>query len=234
MAQSRLASIISLKRAVIFDLFHTLTALESTWSAGLTTSEMLGFSKEAWNEQLSEKSPARLTGEERDPFTIVRHMVHAIDPHIPDELIEKAVQNRIERFAGALIGIPATTREVLLKLKQSQKRIGLVSNADVMEIAAWAQSPICHLFDSAIFSCEVGCIKPERAIYKIALRSLRVKLEDAVFDGDGGARELEGAKAVGLTTVMMAGMIRKIWPEKIEERKRFADYVVESLDELCN
>ncbi len=101
------------------------------------------------------------------------------------KVIQKAAQNRIERFAGALIGIPATTQEVLLKLKQSQKRIGLLSNADVIEIAAWPQSPICHLFDSVVFSCEVGCVKPERAIYEIALQSLNVRAQDAVFVGDG-------------------------------------------------
>ena len=120
-----------------------------------------------------------------------------------------------------------------MKLKGSQKKIGLLSNADVTEIVAWPQSPICNLFDSVIFSCEVGYVKPERAIYEIALKSLGVQPEDAMFVGDGGARELEGAKAIGMTTVMIAGIIREIWPEKIEERKLCADHFIEKLDELC-
>lgn len=232
MEEPSLASIISQKRAVIFDLFHTLTGLESTWSTGPSTAEMLGVGKEAWNEQLLEKSRARLTGEEKDPYTIIRQMAQAIDSHIPDELIHKAVQNRIQRFAGALINIPAITQEVLVKLKRAPKKIGLLSNADVTEIVAWPQSPICNLFDSVVFSCEVGCVKPERAIYEIALKSLDVQPEDAIFVGDGGSRELEGAKAIGMTTVMIAGLIREIWPERIEEQKVWADYCIETLDQL--
>ena len=48
----KIIQLVSQKQAVLFDLFHTLTALESTWLAGPTTSEMLGISREEWNDQL--------------------------------------------------------------------------------------------------------------------------------------------------------------------------------------
>ncbi len=229
-----LQSLVARTPALIFDLFHTLTALESTWSGGPTTSQMLGIDIEAWDAQLHESSRDRLTGQVTDPVKIVRRMAHAVDPAIPLDLIERATRNRIERFEGALVRAPEATRTTLATLKKMGKSIAVCSNADVMEIAGWSKSPIAHLFDVVVFSCQVGCVKPEREIYDICLRRLGVSAEDCLFVGDGGSHELEGARAVGLTTVMIAGIIREIWPERIDERKRFADYSIETLDELLS
>jgi hypothetical protein len=35
-----------------------------------------------------------------------------------------------------------------------------------------------------------------------------------------------------MTTVLSAGYIRRLWPEKIPELKKDADYVVENLEDL--
>ena len=74
--------------------------------------------------------------------------------------------------------------------------------------------------------------KPERQIYELSLHDLQVQPQDSVFIGDGGSGELEGAQAVGLTTVMMTGIIKDLWPDRIEPRKPYADFVIESLTEL--
>lgn len=193
---------------------------------------MLGVGRAAWNDQLDRGSLERLTGKKRDAHQIVRDMAHAIDSTIPELTIQAATANRIARFGGALINMPEETRRVLLALQRMGKRIGLVSNADVMEVAAWAQCPVAGLFDSTVFSCHAGCVKPEAEIYQLSLRELRVAPSECVFVGDGGSNELAGARAVGLTTVMMAGIIRGIWPERIQERQRDADYTIERLAEL--
>jgi putative hydrolase of the HAD superfamily len=222
------------KKAVIFDLFHTLTSVESTWSSGLMTSDILGVSKEQWNEQLLEKSRDRLTGKERDPFAFVRQMARAINPQISDEVIEKATRFRIERMKTAVTVIPDPTLETLKILRGQGKKLGLLSNADASEMASWGESPLSGLFNSTVFSCEVGYVKPEREIYEISLRQLSVKPEESIFIGDGGSRELEGAKKLGITTVFIAGLIRELWPEKIEARKKLADFAIEDIIELVS
>ena len=233
MTDKALAAIIEAKRAVVFDLFHTLTSLESTWGGGRRmTCEMLGVTREAWDEQLQRKSRDRLVGSKKDAFEIVAEMARAIDPSISDELIEAATENRIARFAPALREIPDETLAVLEWLKSRGKRIGLISNADVMEVAAWGQSKIGHLFDSTIFSCEVGYAKPEKEIYELSLRELGVSAAESVFVGDGGSNELQGAKSVGMTTVMITGIIRELWPERIADRQQHADFVIDRLTEL--
>ena len=228
MNNSSLLPTIASKHALIFDLFHTLTRADPSWG----THKVLGVSKEIWNEHLLEKSPDRLTGNETDPRTIIQSLSHAIDPSIPDHVIEYATEKRIEMFAQALIEIPTETVQFFEQLRKTGKKIGLLSNADVMECAAWYQSPIAPFFDSVLFSCRVGYAKPERQIYEMCLYDLQVQPEDSVFIGDGGSGELEGAQAVGMTTVMMTGIIKDLWPDKIGQRKLYADFVIENLAEL--
>jgi FMN phosphatase YigB (HAD superfamily) len=50
--------------------------------------------------------------------------------------------------------------------------------------------------------------------------------------GDGGSNELEGAREMGLKTVLMSGVVGELWPEKIEARLPFADHHIRSIPEL--
>jgi len=222
------------KKGFIFDLFHTLTARESTWSSGINTSDILGVNKEEWNKQLLEKSKDRLTGKEKNPFFFVRQMARAINPQIPDELIERAVKFRIERMKKAITTIPDANLLTLKTLKNQGMKLGLLSNADFSEIEGWKESPLAHFFDSTVFSCEAGFVKPEPQIYQISLQQLALSPRDCVFVGDGGSYELEGAKSLGMTAVFIAGVIRELWPDKIEGRMKIADYTIEELVELVS
>ncbi len=227
-------AVIDAKKAVIFDLFHTLTSLESTLGPNRrTTSEILGVRREDWNDQLLRKSRDRLVGSKKDAFEIIAGMARAIDRSISEEKITAATENRIAQFAAALSAIPAETVAVLESLKKRGKRIGLISNADVTEVAAWGGSKIGHLFDSTIFSCVVGCVKPERQIYELSLRELGVSPDEAVFVGDGGSNELEGAKKVGMATIMVTGIVEKLWPDQIADRSRHADFVIGRVSDLA-
>ncbi len=228
------SGLVAAKEAVIFDLFHTLTGVVSTMSGGQWTSDVLGVSREAWTEQLLEKSRERLTGEETDPEKIIRKMAHAIDPTIQGEIIDAAVRGRIDMFARALINIPEETRQVLRKIKDQNKKMGLISNADAIEIAEWERSPIAPFFDAVVLSCEEGCVKPEKEIYEICMNRLGVTPEHCVFVGDGGSKELEGARNLGIATIMITGVIKKIWPDRIDERRQYADCVIEQLSELIS
>jgi putative hydrolase of the HAD superfamily len=230
---TRAADIVSAKSVALFDLFHTLTALESVWGPDrIMTHQILGVSQREWHEQLLDKSRIRLIGQERDPFAVVALMARAIDPSVPDAKIREAVESRTARFAGALLNVPQETQDVLRALKSRGMKLGLISNADVMEIEAWPRSPIAPLFDAVVLSCVEGCMKPEREIYDIALRRLGVGPASCVFVGDGGSHELEGARALGIATIMITGIVQEIWPERIPDRRRHADAEIARLNEL--
>ena len=52
-------------------------------------------------------------------------------------------------------------------------------------------------FDQLTWSCELGAVKPDPAIYRHAIRELAVKPEEALFI-DNLERNIAGARAVGL------------------------------------
>jgi putative hydrolase of the HAD superfamily len=220
------------KKAYIFDLFHTLTCLERNWSPLPATSEFLGIDREIWNNLLFNNSYDRLCGRQKDPFKIIRDLADQVDPAIPDERVLAAARNRMERFGQALLNIPGDTLETLKKLKGRNLKLGLLSNADVMEIDRWQDSPLAACFDSTVFSCHAGYAKPDREIYEISLLELGVSASEAVFIGDGGSDELAGAKRAGLSTVMITGIIKELWPDAIPARRRWADMEIVALPEL--
>lgn len=228
-----LTSILRSRKAVVFDLFHTLLSLKQSPPGGAATHEILGVSREDWYEALFHNTDARLLGRLRDPEAIVADVAHSIDATIPRDRIREAAAQRAGRFAIALRNAPAATLDVLRRLKNQGKRLCLCSNADVLESAAWSSSPLAPFFDAAVFSCNEGCLKPEPEIYELCLRRLGVTPAEAVYVGDGGSRELEGARAAGLTTVMICEYVRAVWPEQIPDRLPHADFVIERLAELA-
>ncbi|MBM3702418.1 MAG: HAD family hydrolase [Actinobacteria bacterium] len=220
------------KSAFFFDLFHTLTSIEETSPSISTTSDILCVDKDLWNEQLLNNSIKRLTGKEKNPYIIIQRMAHAINPNIPYEIIKKATEARIELFKNAIIKMPQRSIDTIIYLKSINKKIALISNADILEKMAWDYSDISQYFDAAIFSCDVGYVKPQKEIYEITLQYINEGSSNCIFIGDGSSNELYGAKMLGFTTVMVKGIIEKIWPDKIEDRKKYADYIINDVIEL--
>ena len=218
--------------AVIFDLFHTLTSADALRLPGRGTSEVLNVSHEAWNEQLLQYSDDRLRGKITDSFMIIAQMAHAIDSTISDATIQQAVENRIRRFRHALMNIEDSTLMTLSKLRRAGKVLGLISNADVNEIAGWDDSPLRPFFDCTIFSCQVGYVKPENEIYEKALQELGVDARHVLYVGDGGSDELRGAKNLGMTTVLTTQVIGQLWPERIDKARQFADHTIGEIAQL--
>jgi len=219
-------------RGIVFDLFHTLTAREADRISVPFTYELLNISREAWEAQLFETSRYRLAGEERDPFQILARMARAIHPAIEDAAIRAALPSRLERFAEALTNIPASNLELLAALRRHHRRLGLISNADVIDIHNWRNSPLTGCFDCVTFSCEIGLVKPEPEIFWHCLNELGLKPRECLYVGDGGSKELSAARSLGFTTVMVAGIVRERWPDKVEPLAQDADFMIEDPIEM--
>ena len=216
---------------VIFDLFHTLTS-QAVLTKTKGTSELLGVSRQAWNDQLLLYSEDRLRGKIRDQHEIIEKMAHAIDPAIPDAVIRQAAENRIQRFRYALQHIEESTLDMLRRLLDNGKTLGLISNGDFNEFIGWQTSPLRRYFQHAIFSCDVGYVKPEREIYELCMKKLGVNPAQCLYVGDGGSNELQGAHLCGMTTVLTIRVIKDLWPDKIDERRKHADHEINIWDEL--
>lgn len=221
-------------KGIIFDLFHTLTGLGSESSSLPGTAEILGVDRKVWNKILFEKSRWRLAGEEKDPVTILRVLAHTIDPTVSEKQIREAASIRAQRFRNALRHVPRENIETLNRLRASGIKLALLSNADAVEVAGWPECPLAECFDVAIFSCDVGHVKPERQIYEACLSRMKLESGHCLFVGDGSSHELEGAQDMGLRTVMVTGVIAQLWPEEIPKRRRHADHEIRTIPEVLD
>ncbi|HVO18827.1 MAG TPA: HAD family phosphatase [Anaeromyxobacter sp.] len=67
-----------------------------------------------------------------------------------------------------------------------------------------AQRRLDRTFDAVVVSCEVGCLKPDPAIFRIALERLGVEAEDSLFVDDR-AVNVAGAEAIGMHALHFVG-----------------------------
>ncbi len=80
-------------------------------------------------------------------------------------------------------------------------KIGLLSNAnDDLRQVLIDRWEIADLFDGMIISSEVGLLKPDPRIYRLAVECLGVQPEEAVFLDDM-PENVEGARAAGLRAI---------------------------------
>lgn len=144
---------------------------------------------------------------------------------------EQVLFAREQRMKNALKTISKDILDTLQELKSKDIKLGLISNADCIDCKYWSQSPLFPYFDDAIFSCNVGLLKPDRQIYVLAMQRLNVSPEQCLFVGDGGSNELCGAKSVGMGTVFSEMLETKNAKQK-EAIIKYADYHVKHIDEL--
>ena len=96
-------------------------------------------------------------------------------------------------------GVP----ETLHRLKAAGLRLGVVTNtfdSTTAKLGWFARVGIEKIWDSFATSCELKVNKPDARIYLAALEPLDLSPGEAAFVGHA-AVELEGAKALGMTTI---------------------------------
>ena len=79
----------------------------------------------------------------------------------------------------------------------------MISNASSEMSGLWAESAFEPLFDAVLFSADERMMKPDRRLYERMAELLGVDPAECVFVGDGAYRELQGAAAVGMASVLI-------------------------------
>jgi putative hydrolase of the HAD superfamily len=219
-------------RAVLFDLFFTL--IDPLNDKLLQESEYAVLKVErgefeGWN---GIDYGLRASGKIRGVHEVFRHIARG--QNIDEALLIRAADARLERIRRALCGVEEKKLALLKKLREAGIKLCLVSNADEMDKCHWQSSPLCACFDQAIFSCDVGILKPDPRIYRLALERLGLAGADSrcFYVGDGGHDALRGAKEAGLATALTTEYIAQVWPEKIPCLRKDADYEVSRLEDI--
>ncbi|MGI5213243.1 HAD family hydrolase [Plantactinospora sp. CA-290183] len=190
-------------RAVLFDFFGTLTCAVRRGQQHRAVADLLGCAPETLTDVLNESFYLRASGALGDATATLRWVCDRAGGQPSAAGLRAAVRARVEAVrADTRLRPEAVT--VLRALRRRGARTGLVSDC-THELPAFLPSlPIAPLLDVRVFSVQVGCCKPDPAIYLAACRRLRVAPEDCLYVGDGGSQELSGATRAGMTAVRLA------------------------------
>jgi putative hydrolase of the HAD superfamily len=223
-------------KAVLFDLFHTLTCVPPPAFAGeRPISEILGVSSREWQRLYYDTDVmGRCLGHVQDGVEAMRRVAHFLNPDIEEAKIIEAVESRRRRFATAMVDIDAQMLKALDRLRVAGVRTALVSDAGADDVESWHLSPLCERLDAIIFSYRLGIRKPDARIYQHALEAVDVRPEEALFVGDGGSDEHRGARAVGIRPVLVTRLLATWWPDRIAERRPHADWEFEDVPAFVN
>jgi len=97
---------------------------------------------------------------------------------------------------------------VLDRLKKLGYKLGLLSNAQrAFTQAEIEMLGIQNFFDIIVFSSDVGAQKPDRFIFEHILKRLSISPEEVVFVGNDLKADISGAKALGMSTVLLKSNI---------------------------
>lgn len=223
-------------KTLFFDLFWTL--LSPTIEGDVTEYSLLNISEWEYIRISEDKrvSTPRYLGDVKDELQMIRDITSLLDENLspkPDELCQKILNLRLERIRKGTIHVNPKIINTLKSLKEKGYKICIVSNADMMDIHYWNEGPLKDIVDEAVFSCDIHALKPDEKIYTYALEKMKALPSESVFIGDGGSEEIEGAKRVGMTTILTEHFSVKS-KERREKILKSADYCISKFEDLLN
>ena len=134
-----------------------------------------------------------------------RAAAEAMRPALPDPAAALPAEALVEALLDALRfhafpEVPATLRE----LRRRGYRLVVVSNWDVSLHERLAELELAPLLDGAVASAEFGAAKPDPAIFAHALALAGAEPARAWHAGDSPEADVDGARAAGVTPVLVA------------------------------
>ncbi len=229
------------RRAVAFDLFHTLVDPEEFRPREFTragkVAELLGLPRPEFEAYWTADLPHRAVEARPTVLERVRAYCRRVGVAAP-AAVWAEVDDCLGRYADRALAAPRPA--VLATLDELRRRgwsLGVLSNCDEREVRSWPRSPLAPKVDAAIFSWSLGAAKPARAAYDALVpRWGGTPLADAVFVGDGHSDELPGARAAGFGRVIFqrqfVGTNGLRSPEQLEKFAGQADATIDDLREL--
>lgn len=90
------------------------------------------------------------------------------------------------------------TAELIAELKERGYRVIILSNMSREYIEYLRQKPVYRLIDEELISCEVGLVKPERAMYELLLERFGLDASQTMFVDDR-KHNVDAAAELGIT-----------------------------------
>lgn len=221
----------SLEHGVLFDLVGTLAYLEQGAYLALKRefASKLHISIPLLREAWSASRRLAYAGLFSTTHQRIRWVCDALKLEIDGETTEQLATAEDDMWSNKLF-LRKGAKECLAELREAACRIAIVSNGPITHKNIINSLSLSNLIDVFVLSAEVGAVKPERAIYDVALQRLRLSPTFCVYVGDGHHDEFVGAKTVGLSVVRVATDLEFFGIEKWGDSDQ--EIFVQSLQDL--
>lgn len=91
--------------------------------------------------------------------------------------------------------------ELTKNLRKNGYKLGFLSNTEIPAMEYFFENGYDKFFDATVFSCAEKMTKPDKEIYKLILKRLDVKSEEAIFIDDKSVF-IECAKNIGMDGIV--------------------------------
>jgi len=190
-------------RAVIFDLDNTLVDFMKMKRESVAAA-IRGMVDAGLDMTIDEASAAINAVYDREGIEYQEVFDHFLTDHygrINHKVLAAGVIGYRRARDAALVLYPHVTATLTTLVKKGIK-LALITDAPPKQ--AWLR--LCalhlhHLFDIVITPDDTGAYKPSPIPFKAALDQLGLSADEAVMVGDWPARDVEGAKSVGMRSV---------------------------------
>ena len=194
-----------MKKAVLFDLFGTLAPsppLDGYRNMVDSIAAILDLPSNEFYEKWMSVNSQRLSGEFGSSEGDIDHVAGLFEVSMTAGQMAEAMQSRRNAMHEWVKPKPGAV-EALTELTSSGIKLALVSDCVFDVPAIWPKTELGQFFDTTVFSCEQKVRKPHRLMYETALEGLQASTDEAIFVGDGGSNELEGAHGLGIYAFLL-------------------------------
>ena len=177
-------------QVVLFDLYETLiTEFDPDWKPGNALGDCFGVDRQDFADAWRATFVRRMSGDIPDFPSALHEIAKMLDCQFDDTLVHRLCQKRVAEHRSLLRQIRDGIQSMLRCLCAAGIRLGLIGNASHEDVMTGEESPLHPFFDTAVFSYQVGLVKPDRRIYELACARLDVAPENTLCCGDGGSDE---------------------------------------------
>lgn len=192
-------------RAVVFDLFITLTDWEAERRRPQLMDDLaaaLGVDRLKFSSLMRATFTNRVAGGMGDARATFSALAARLGCDPSPAQLDQVMAMRHEQTRQTLTP-RAGALDAIRESRADGYGIGVLTDCTAETPTLWPSLPYASVVDAVTFSCEVGQRKPHPAGYRDIAAKLGVAAEECLYVGDGSSSELTGATSAGMTAVLL-------------------------------